>query len=150
MRKKILVAILFGFFLLGITGCTSTNNFDIGGASDIEINDNNGVTLSIKDGTLKNTCATLILENNTNKLLHYDEYYKIEVKKDNIWHTINVDLYFNDPLWEVKQNSNEEIDLNWKDGYGKLASGEYRIIKKVYFENEKEQEFYVSVEFVIK
>ena len=150
MRKTILTILLCGVMLLGITGCGSTNDFDIGKVSDIEINENNDVTLSIKAGTLKNTRATLILENNTNKLLRYDEYYKMEIKQDDEWHVINVELYFDDPLWGVKQNSKEEIELSWEYGYGKLAKGDYRIIKEVYFENEQEQEFYVSAEFTIK
>ena len=150
MKKTMLAILLCGVMLLGVTGCGTTNDFDIGGVSNIEINNNNDVTLSVKDGTLKNTSATLILENNTDKLLRYDEYYKMEIKEDNEWHTINVELYFNDPLWGVKQNSKEEIELSWEHGYGKLAPGEYRIIKEVYFENEEEQEFNISAEFTIK
>ncbi len=150
MKKTMLAILLCGVMLLGVTGCGTTNEFDIGNVSNLEINNNNNVTLSVKDGTLENTSATLILENNTDKLLRYDEYYKMEIKKDNEWHTINVELYFNDPLWGVNQNSKEEIELNWEHGYGKLAPGEYRIIKEVYFENEEEQEFNISAEFTIK
>lgn len=151
MKKTILTILLCGVMVLGLTGCkTNKNEFDIGSVSDIEINNNNDVTLSVKDGTLKNTSATLILENNTNKLLRYDEVYEIEIKKDNDWHEINVEIYFNEPLWGVEKNSKKEIELNWEHGYGKLAPGEYRIIKEVYFENEQEQEFYVSAEFTIK
>lgn len=150
MKKTILAILLCGVIMLGITGCGSSNTFDIGSVSDVEIRNNNDVTLSIKDGTLKNTGVTLILKNDSDKLLYYDEYYKMEIKKDNEWHTINVELYFNDPLWIVKQNSKKEIKLNWEHGYGKLAKGDYRIIKKVYFENEEEQEFYISAEFIIK
>lgn len=151
MIKKIFSIILCGILLFGIAGCKFTNNFDIGGVSDITINDNSNVTLSIKDKTLKNTGVTLILENDSDKLLRYDEYYKMEIKKDKEWHAINVELYFDDPLWGVKQNSKEEFELNWEYGYGRLAPGEYRIIKKVYFETDtsEEEPFYVSTEFMI-
>ena len=136
--------------LFGVTSCGVKNDFDIGKVSNIKINNNNNVTLSIKDNTLKKTAATLILENDSDKLLRYDEYYKMEIKKDKKWHKINVELYFTDQLWKVKENSKEEIKLNWEHGYGKLASGDYRIIKEVYFEGEEENAFNISAEFRIK
>ena len=108
------------------------------------------VTLSIKENTLTNTGVTLILKNDSNKLLRYDEVYKIEVKQNNEWHKINAELYFNEPLWEVEQNKSQELELKWEYGYGKLTKGEYRIIKEVYFENESEKKFYISAEFTIE
>ena len=150
MKKKILAILLCGVILLGITGCGSNNTFDIGGKSDIEISNNVDVSLSIKEETLDNTGVTLILENNSDKLLRYDEVYEIEIKKDNEWHKINVELYFTLPLWGVEPNSEEELELNWENGYGKLAPGEYRLIKKIYFEYEEEEVFYILAEFTIE
>ena len=148
--KKILLSFITIIMLFGVTSCGVKNNFDIGKVSNIKINNNNNVTLSIKDNTLKKTGTTLILENDSDKLLRYDEYYKMEIKKDKKWHKINVELYFTDPLWGVKENSKEEFELNWEHGYGKLASGDYRIIKEVYFEGEEENAFNISAEFTIK
>ncbi len=150
MRKTILTILLCMVIVLGTTGCGSSNTFDVGDVSDIEISNKEDVSLSIKGGTLKSTGVTLVLTNDSDELLHYDEVYEIEIKKDNKWHKINVELYFNEPLWGVEQNSKEEIELKWEHEYGKLAKGDYRIIKEVYFENEEEQKFYVSVEFTIK
>ena len=148
--KKILLYFITIIMLFGVTSCGVKNDFDIGKVSNIKINNSNNVTLSIKDNTLKKTAATLILENDSDKLLRYDEYYKMEIKKDKKWHKINVELCFTDPLWEVKENSKEEFELNWEHGYGKLASGDYRIIKEVYFEGEEENAFNISAEFRIK
>lgn len=152
MKNIILIILILGIMLLGITSCGSNNTFDIGGKSDIEISNNVDVSLSIKEETLDNTGVTLILKNNSDKLLRYDEVYEIEIKKDNEWHKINVELYFTLPLWGVEPNSEEELELNWENGYGKLAPGEYRIIKKVYFEDEIDEEdaFYISAEFTIE
>ena len=148
--KKILLYFTIIVMLFAVTSCGVKNDFDIGKVSNIKINNNNNVTLSIKDNTLKKTAATLILENDSDKLLRYDEYYKMEIKKDKKWHKINVELCFTDPLWKVKENSKEEFELNWEYGYGKLASGDYRIIKEVYFEGEEENAFNISAEFTIK
>lgn len=149
MKKTILTILLCGIMVLGITGCgNSKNEFDVGSKSDVQIMQSD-ILLSVKEGTLKNTGVTLILKNDSNKLLRYDEVYKIEIKQNNEWHKINAELNFNEPLWGVEQNKSQELELKWEYGYGKLAKGEYRIIKEVYFENEAEQKFYISAEFTI-
>lgn len=136
--------------ILGFIGCIIfKNEFDIGKKSDIQITKRN-ISLSVKDGTLKNTGATFILKNDSNKLLKYDEVYKIEIKQNNGWYKISAELFFNMPLLEVRPNRSEELVVQWKHGYGKLAKGDYRIIKEVYFEKESEQKFYISSEFTIK
>lgn len=150
MKRTILTIVLCGVMFLGITGCgNSKNEFDVGNKSDIQISQSD-ISLSVKDDTLKNTGVTLILKNDSNKLLRYDEVYKIEIKQNNEWHKINVELYFNEPLWGVEQNKSQELELKWEGSYGRLAKGEYRIIKEVYFENESEQKFYISAEFTIE
>lgn len=148
--KKILLCLFVVVAIFALTGCGSNNTLDIGSKSDIEINNNNDVSLSIKPETLTNTEATLILKNNSDKLLRYDEVYEIEIRENEEWHKINVELYFNLPLWGVEPNSEEEFELNWENGYGKLSAGEYRIIKNVYFEEEEDQDFYISIEFTIE
>ena len=149
MKKIVLTILLCGVLVLGMTGCGKTKaEFEIGNKSNITISKND-ITMSIKDGTLTNEGTTLILKNDSDKLLRYDEEYRIEVKQDENWYDINVELEFNQPLWELETNSEKEIELNWKYGYGKLPSGKYRIVKKVYFENEDDQKFYISAEFNI-
>ena len=148
--KKIGLFLFIGMMVFGLAGCESSSTFDIGNVSDIEISNHEDVSLSIKECTLENTGVTLVLKNDRNQTLRYDEVYEIEIKKDNEWHKINVQLYFNEPLWGVEQNSQEEMKLNWEYEYGKLPKGDYRIIKEVYFEKEEDQKFYVSAEFTIK
>ncbi len=150
MKKTILAILVCGILVIGLTGCGKTKNeFDVGDKSDIQTSQSD-ITLSIKDGTLTNIGATLILKNNSDKLLRYDEIYEIEIKQNGEWHKINAELDFNAPLWKLEQQSSKEIELNWEHGYGKLAKGEYRIIKEVYFEKESEQKFYISAEFTIE
>lgn len=54
--------------------------FDIGDKSDIKISQND-VTMTIKDGTLTNSGATLVLINNSDKSFQYGNPYEIEIKK---------------------------------------------------------------------
>ena len=64
MNKKVLIILICMIMILGVTGCkNSKNKFDIGNVSDVKISQSD-VTLSIKEGTLTNEGATLILTNN--------------------------------------------------------------------------------------
>lgn len=152
MKKTILVILVCVLVGLGMTGCkVNENKFEVGGKSDIQIRQED-VSLAIKEGTLKNTGATLVLTNNSNKDFEYGSYYEIEIKKDGEWHKINVELNFTLIAYSLKSEETKEIELNWENGYGKLSSGTYRIIKKLDYEKEKGnfETFNVAVEFDIK
>lgn len=152
MKKTILAILVCGVIFLGLTGCgTNKNEFDIGNKSDIEIVEK-GVSLSVKEDTLTKVGATLILKNDSDVEVEYGEPYEIEIKKDGEWHKINVELNFNLPAYILKSNTTKEIELEWQNGYGKLASGDYRIIKGINVEKEDGtfEIFYVSAEFTIE
>ena len=150
--KKILFAILLcGIMTLGMTGCgKQKNELDIGNKSDIKISQND-VIMTIKEGTLTNKNATLVLTNNSDKNFQYGNPYEIEIKKDGEWHKINVELYFDMPAFQLSAKESKEIELDWENGYGKLAKGTYRIIKGIDYEYEKGkyETFNVAVEFTI-
>lgn len=153
MKKTILTILLCGVVALGMTGCRkSKNELDVGNKSNVQISQNNDVKMSIKDGTLTNTGATLVLTNNSDKNFQYGNPYEIEIKKDGKWHKINVELYFNMPVFQLSSKENKEMELDWENGYGKLAKGTYRIIKGIDYEYEegKFETFNVAVEFTIE
>ena len=151
MKKIILMILLCGFMVLEMTGCRKQKNeFDIGNKSDIKVLQN-AVIMTIKEGTLTNKSATLVLTNNSDNNFQYGEPYEIEIKKDGKWHKINVELYFNLLISLLPSKESKEIKLDWENGYGKLAKGTYRIIKKIDYEYEegKYKFFNVAVEFTI-
>lgn len=149
MKKKILTGLLCSFVLL-ITACNN-NKLDVDEVSNI-VTSNGNVSLTIKEGTLTSTKATLILENNSTEDLGYSDSYEIEIKKDNDWYKINVDIGFNEPLYIVESNQSQELDINWGNGYGSLTPGEYRIIKDVMLMNNDDtyEDFYIAAEFTIE
>ena len=149
MKKKILIGLLCSFVLL-ITACNN-NKLDVDEVSNI-VTSNGNVSLTIKEGTLTSTKATLILENNSTEDLGYSDSYEIEIKKDNDWYKINVDIGFNEPLYIVESNQSQELDINWGNGYGSLTPGEYRIIKDVMLMNNDDtyEDFYIAAEFTIE
>ena len=152
MKKTILTILLCGILVLGMTSCgKQKNEFDIGNKSDIKISQND-VIMTIKEGTLTNKSATLVLTNNSAKNFQYGNPYEIEIKKDGEWHKINVELDFILPAFQLSSKESKEIELDWENGYGKLAKGTYRIIKGIDYEYEegKYETFNVAVEFNIE
>ena len=138
MKKTILTILLCGVMVLGMTGCgKQKNEFDIGNKSDIKISQND-VIMTIKEGTLTNKSATLVLTNNSDKNFQYGYTYEIEIKKDGEWHKINVKLDFVMLAFPLSSKESKEIELNWENGYGKLAKGTYRIIKELTMNTKKE------------
>ena len=151
MKKTILTILLCGVMVLVMTGCgKQKNEFDIGNKSDIKISQND-VIMTIKEGTLTNKSATLVLTNNSDKKFQYGNTYEIEIKKDGEWHKINVELNFDIPAFPLSSKESKEIELNWENGYGKLAKGTYRIIKDIDYKYEegKYKSFNIAVEFTI-
>lgn len=151
MKRVTLITLMCICVILGMTGCgKSKKEFDIGNKSDIKISQND-VTMTIKDGTLTNSGATLILTNNSDKNFQYGTSYGIEIKKDGEWHKINVELTSTVPAFQLSARENKEIEINWENGYGKLEKGTYRIIKGIDYEYEegKYKSFNIAVEFTI-
>lgn len=151
MKKTILTILLCGVMVLGMTGCgKQKNEFDIGNKSDIKISQND-VIMTIKEGTLTNKSATLVLTNNNDKNFQYGNPYEIEIKKDGEWHKINVELNFDMPAFQLLSKESKEIELDWENEYDKLAKGTYRIIKGIDYEYEegKYETFNVAIEFTI-
>jgi hypothetical protein len=150
MKKKIFIVLFIILIGLGLTGCGKNSGLADGEKSDIEVT-NNDVTLSIKEGSLTNTSATLILANNSSEDISYGEPYEIEVKKNNEWYKIDAELNFIMPAYGLAVREAREIELDWQYSYGSLSNGEYRIIKgiDVLKENGKYETFYVAAEFTI-
>ena len=151
MKKTILTILLCGIMVLVMAGCEKQKNeFDIGDKSNIKISKND-VIMTIKEGTLTNKSATLVLNNNSDNNFQYGNPYEIEIKKDGEWHKINAELYFNLLLFQLSAKESKEIELDWENGYGKLAKGTYRIIKEIDYEYKegKYATFNVAVEFTI-
>ena len=151
MKRVTLIALMCVCVVLGMTGCgKQKNEFDIGNKSDIKISQND-VIMTIKEGTLTNKSATLVLTNNSDKNFQYGTPYEIEIKKDGEWHKINVELNFDMPAFPLSARENKEIEINWENGYGKLEKGTYRIIKGIDYEYEegKYKSFNIAVEFTI-
>lgn len=147
MKKELLIKIILIVFTLGglIYYLNSLNN-----ASVTLIKDNNeynlkDVTMKLKENTLTNSGATIIITDNNEIKYTYEEYYKLEKRIDHVWYELKPsgDVIFNEMGYLVDDNNELEMDIDWSKTYGNLTSGKYRIIKRIYDGEYK----YFSVEF---
>lgn len=113
---------------------------------DVEKIELEDVTLSIKEGTLTKSGATFIITDLSDEENVYGEGYIIEKKIGEEWIELKpiIDNYgFNMIGYLVDENNTLELDHNWEWLYGKLDSGEYKLIKVIDYNT------YISCEFKI-
>ena len=153
MKKKVTTILVFVVMILGLVGCgANKNQFQVGEKSNIVIPEK-GVSLTIKEGTLTKTGAILVLKNENDFAVQYEKIsYGIEIKKDGEWYRTDVKLFFADVAYDLKAKETIELDTKWEEGYGKLAKGEYRIVKNIMAETSDGtyEQFIVAAEFNIK
>lgn len=147
--KKYIKNILLAGIILGLIFCSLIKS-NYRTISDIKTTEND-VSLSIKENTLTNTGATLILKNNSNTEIQYGNSYEIEIKHNKKWYKLDGEMYFTLPLFFLEPNKTVELEVNWEDGYKKLKKGTYRIIKEIKIEKENNtfDSFYIAAEFTI-
>lgn len=124
----------------------------LGEVSNTEIKDN-GIILRIMEKTLNDSYATIILENNSNYTLGYEQDYFVEKEIDGKWYSLEIvnDRVFNMPLYHLEPNESKEKEIGLSYGYGELTPGKYRVVKSVTLEydNDNREEFFVAGEFII-
>ena len=111
------------------------------------------VTMEIKNNTLTNTGATVVITDLSNRKNIYGTPYRIDKFEDNRWKKLK--LITSDPVvwttivYYVDENKKLEFDINWERLYGKLKKGKYRIVKETSTQGEG-TEHYITAEFVIE
>lgn len=103
----------------------------------------------IKDGTLTKTSATVIIEDKNEEKYNYSSWFRIDKKENESWKEVNVidEKYaFTDIAYLPDENGKVEMNTNWKNLYGELEKGEYRLVKEVYDNGNN----YIYVEFTIE
>lgn len=92
------------------------------------------VKLEIKEGTLTNTGATVIITDKNENPYGWGVPYFIEINEGGLW-TKAQDLYrisWVEIAYELDENGQYEQEINWEGFYGKLKPGNYRLVKNVY------------------
>lgn len=118
----------------------------------IKIDDLDGVSMTIKEGTLTRTSATIVVTDVSNKKSIYGSAYRIDKKDNGKW--VELKPLIDNYAWtcigySVDKNNKLEMDINWKALYGNLENGEYRIVKST-SEAGEQPTHYITTEFVIE
>ena len=115
------------------------------GESQSEID---GVSLTIKSGTLTNSSATVIISDENSQKHSYEQWFRIDKKENDEWKqldTISDDYAFIALAYNIGEDGTLEMNQDWEELYGKLESGTYRLVKSIYDNGTK----YFLVEFTI-
>ncbi len=106
------------------------------------------IFMTIKEGTLTNTTATIIINNENDNIEYnnnvYDAWFRIDKKIIGKWRTLKEtkEKYSSIDYW-ADPNNKSELNFNWINKYGELKRGHYRFVKKI--NNE-----YIATEFTIE
>ncbi|MFR1777690.1 MAG: immunoglobulin-like domain-containing protein [Clostridia bacterium] len=106
------------------------------------------VSMEIKEGTLTNKGATIIITDRNELPYSYGEAYKLEKLEKKEWKALwNIYYAKNDIGYIIGRDGNTEIDLNWEEYYKELEKGKYRILMQVI---PGDDNTIISTEFEIK
>lgn len=106
------------------------------------------VSLQIKEGTLTREGVTIIIADKNDYPYVYSENYTLEKLENGEWKTLEPTTLDSRDLGHKANNDGiVEMDINWKQGYGELEDGKYRISKQVI---EGNPDTVISAEFEIK
>ena len=153
MSKKLLICLLIGISSIILIGCNKTK-FIVKETS--ELNELEGVSMTIKEGTLTRVSTTIIITDLSGEDNTYGSQYRIDKRGNNKWTSLKTidGKDWTEVAWtligyNVDKNNKLEMDINWENLYGKLENGEYRIVKDTSTFGELENHYF-SVEFIIE
>ena len=114
MKKRIFALLAILTLLLVGCGNDDTTVFD-------KVNTIDGVTLTLKEDTLKASKATFVLKNDSNRAVEFDPAeYHLETKKGDVWKR--------DETETLPAGESLETTVEWKGLCGTIGKGEHRII----------------------
>ena len=94
------------------------------------VSDDSDITIDIK--SISNTSADIVINDNSGIRNIYTTEFKIQKKIDNNWTDLKIIDTNSEPdlvAYYINENSEIEMKQDWTYMYGKLESGNYRIVK---------------------
>ncbi len=118
---------------------------------NMKIDDLENASMTIKNGTLTKTGATVIITDTSNRNNIYGESYKIEKEENGMWTELQPkhDMVFTSIGYSVNENHTLELKVNWESSYGELQNGTYRILKDTSYAGEGTRH-YITAKFTIE
>ena len=118
-----------------------------------KIDDIDGVSMTIKEGTLTISGATIVITDTTSRDNIYGSEFRLDKEENGRWQEMEI-IFDGNYAWTSKgymvdENNKLEMKVDWVWLYGKLEDGKYRLVKKT-SEPGEGVEHYITVEFEIK
>ena len=146
MKKRVVIVVgvlVLLIFLLALIICFKPREI-----KNINLAEN--ITMKIKEGSLTNTGATVIITDlsGDESVDLINRKFKIDYKKNDKWYRLEskikneVSVMTTDNAMENGDNTYTQ-EINWERYYGKLGKGHYRIVKEV------KTDLYIAAEFDI-
>lgn len=104
-------------------------------ASDVKIEyDINKVKIEVLKNTVTNTYAEILITDNNENNGGWGKSYRIQKKENNKWIDLKPiqNLGFKEIAFLLDENNQLKQKIDWKEFYGELDKGTYRIVKPIY------------------
>lgn len=107
------------------------------------------VSLQIQDGTLTKEGATIVITDRNEYTYSYGEDYTIKKLENGEWSSLKqIKGYnINDIAHLTDENGQVVMEFNWKDRYGELENGKYRLLMEI---NSGDPDTTIYTDFEIK
>lgn len=158
MMKRLVIYLIFPAIATAVlTACQQVNQAELTKESEVDENKSlNNITMQVEQDTISPKGLTIILTNKTDEEVTYGGYYLLEKKQDGKWYELPPILKegeygFTAIAYIIEAQSQAEMQVDWKELYGKLGSGDYRIVKDmlVGIEEDTYETYYLIAEFKI-
>lgn len=91
------------------------------------------VKIEIKKNSISKNGVQITITDNNETPYMWNNYYTIEKKIDNDWKKIKPQKNIvNETDYNIDENSQIIIEIDWSQNYGQLSNGTYRIVKTIY------------------
>ncbi|TFE04029.1 immunoglobulin-like domain-containing protein [Jeotgalibacillus salarius] len=135
MKLHIIVG---GFIVLLLTGCISNSDEDTDWepTNAEEVNQLEGVSMTVKEGSGSTTGVTVLIKNDSDQEVRHGKPYVLEKKINDEWYRVPIMNGLGDftdiGYSELPTGSVYERETIWGSGkYDPLENGEYRIVKDI-------------------
>ncbi len=126
MRKRFFAVLML--LVMALSGCGDdyTTVFE-------EVNTVEGVTITMKDGTLKSSRATFIITNDSAEDVQFDpiEFHLEEKNKEGVWEEnigTRVSEWKRETTETIPAGTSIEREVDWKGLCGTIGGGDHRVI----------------------
>lgn len=152
MKKVIAVLLALISLVCVIAFVTNRPKYTVGEIFEHDVDTMDGISMVVLQDTVKPTGLTIKITNSSDEKIDGDPYYTVQILDGGEWRTLVPDKKYAQLLMGQVYLPNKAIEenLKWTKLYGRLQTGQYRIVKEVWDSEEKaETKFWIAAEFEI-